>query len=287
MSDTPDLPLPDAWKRLVKGGAMPPEIPMGSPVILQAPGLVSKLAEIMSVIERIPKRGHNQHFNYDFATESDITSEIRQRMAERSLMLIPDVQSVTWRDAQTKSGIQSVCCLMVRFTVYDGQSGETLSFVVPGEGQDSGDKCVPKAMTSALKYALLKTFMIPTGDDPERDHEAPKPSGGRAPRASKSAIGPDPVTHVQHPVPPSARATIPEGCALVLEVQAGQWGKAVGQVLLLDAAGVEHKYAVFDKELVIAAQTACTAGFLVTPTFATPQPGGKTDLKGLRREDVL
>src|SRR5699024_6730814 len=39
-------------------------------------------------------------------------------------------------------------------------------------GQDAGDKAVYKAITGATKYALMKVFMIPTGDDPEQDYEA-------------------------------------------------------------------------------------------------------------------
>jgi hypothetical protein len=43
-----------------------------------------------------------------------------------------------------------------------------------GEGQDAGDKGPYKAMTGAQKYALMKTFMIPTGDDPEADEDVDK-----------------------------------------------------------------------------------------------------------------
>lgn len=38
-----------------------------------------------------------------------------------------------------------------------------------GDGIDSGDKSVGKAMTYADKYALLKAYKIITGDDPDQD----------------------------------------------------------------------------------------------------------------------
>ena len=38
-----------------------------------------------------------------------------------------------------------------------------------GSGQDAGDKGIFKAISGAQKYALMKAFMIPTGDDPEQD----------------------------------------------------------------------------------------------------------------------
>jgi hypothetical protein len=63
-----------------------------------------------------------------------------------------------------------------------------------GEGQDAGDKAVYKAMTGALKYCLLKTFLIPTGDDPERDETPAKPP------APKSAP-PTPKPAAKQPTP--------------------------------------------------------------------------------------
>jgi hypothetical protein len=38
---------------------------------------------------------------------------------------------------------------------------------VAGQGLDVGDKAPYKAMTGALKYALLQSFLLATGDDPE------------------------------------------------------------------------------------------------------------------------
>jgi hypothetical protein len=46
-------------------------------------------------------------------------------------------------------------------------SGEEIVAKVAGQGLDSGDKAPYKAMTGALKYALLQSFLLATGDDPE------------------------------------------------------------------------------------------------------------------------
>ena len=40
---------------------------------------------------------------------------------------------------------------------------------VAGEGLDTGDKAPYKAMTGALKYALLQSFLLATGDNPENE----------------------------------------------------------------------------------------------------------------------
>jgi hypothetical protein len=57
----------------------------------------------------------------------------------------------------------------MEFKFIDGETGEELVFHSEGEGQDAGDKGIYKAITGAQKYALMKAFMIPTGDDPEAD----------------------------------------------------------------------------------------------------------------------
>jgi hypothetical protein len=46
---------------------------------------------------------------------------------------------------------------------------EFIDIVSYGDGIDSGDKSVGKAMTYADKYALLKAYKIVTGDDPDQN----------------------------------------------------------------------------------------------------------------------
>lgn len=132
--------------------------------------LVAKLAEIMGEVEHVAKRGRNENFRYDYATEADIAAAVRSEMAKRSVMLIPSVQATTWDSIPTKSGgVLKLCTLTVLFRLMDGDSDQVIEYTVLGQGSDSGDKATYKAMTGAEKYALLKVFLIPTGDDPEQD----------------------------------------------------------------------------------------------------------------------
>ena len=54
------------------------------------------------------------------------------------------------------------------YTFADVDSDEQLVAKVAGQGLDSGDKAPYKAQTGALKYALLQSFLLATGDDPEK-----------------------------------------------------------------------------------------------------------------------
>jgi hypothetical protein len=131
--------------------------------------LVRKLAEVMGVAERVPKNGVNTYDNYNYALEADIVSAVRKAMAERNLLMVPHVVKADWSTLQRKAGTDRLVILTVRFTVKDGDSGEEFSFEVLGEGADRGDKATYKAMTGATKYALMKLFLLPTGDEPESD----------------------------------------------------------------------------------------------------------------------
>lgn len=156
-----------------------------------------KLAQVMALVERVPKTGHNANHNYDYATEADILAAVRSGLAERHVILAPDVESIVWEKLTTKSGGElKLCTVRVRFDVMDAESGELLSVRMVGQGSDSGDKAFYKALTGATKYAVLKLFLIPTGDDPENEkperNTLPPPAGlagvkARMPKASPPA----------------------------------------------------------------------------------------------------
>ncbi len=57
----------------------------------------------------------------------------------------------------------------IRFTLTDVETGFYEETDITGEGMDKGDKAGYKAYTGALKYFLADTFMVATGDDPEKD----------------------------------------------------------------------------------------------------------------------
>lgn len=135
--------------------------------------LVKKLSDVMKTVKRIPKRGRNDFHGYDYATEADIVDAIRDELAARNVMCIPRTvkQIRTNVERQTKQGSKTAMLLDLEmvFTFMDGDSGEVLECPWMGCGEDSGDKALYKAMTGADKYFLMKTFLIPTGDDPEKD----------------------------------------------------------------------------------------------------------------------
>ena len=57
----------------------------------------------------------------------------------------------------------------LNFILTDIDTGFYEVTTITGEGIDKGDKAGYKAYTGALKYYLANTFMVATGDDPEKE----------------------------------------------------------------------------------------------------------------------
>jgi hypothetical protein len=179
--------------------------------------LAAKLAKVMGAIGYIPKRGRNEFFGYDYATEADVADAVRVALVAEGIVMIPSVRRITEREVLTrKNQKEIVTTVTMDVTFIDGESGGTFTFRMAGAGQDGGDKGIMKAVTAAVKYAQLKALSLPTGDDPEGDDATdraqaqPVPS----PRASAREPGSDDVPapapyrlrSPQPPPPPSESA---------------------------------------------------------------------------------
>ncbi|TFJ92169.1 ERF family protein [Lentibacillus salicampi] len=133
--------------------------------------LIKKLAHVMKQVQYIEKKGWNSFNKYKYATESDVQEKVREELADQNVIMLPDVVEHSTREhINRKNHTEYIATVKVKFTFFDGDSGETIEIHSAGEGQDAGDKAVYKAITGAQKYALMKAFMIPTGDDPEGDN---------------------------------------------------------------------------------------------------------------------
>jgi hypothetical protein len=138
-----------------------------SELATQPKTLIKKLAEVMKAVSSVPKRGHNSFHHYDYATEADIVAALRIELADRHVMILPAVTARSRENVGDKGSV--LTHLEMEFTFIDGESGETLTRPWLGAGTDKEDKGAYKAMTGGEKYFLLKTFLIPTGDDPEAE----------------------------------------------------------------------------------------------------------------------
>ncbi len=76
----------------------------------------------------------------------------------------------------------------LEFSLIDCETGFYEKTVITGEGIDQGDKAGYKAYTGALKYFLADTFMVATGDDPEKESPDEKMNTVKERKASVNQI---------------------------------------------------------------------------------------------------
>lgn len=137
--------------------------------MLHRKSLYIKLSAIRDSMERIPKNGYNDFHKYKYATEDDVTTHLRKQLKEVKLGLT--VRASGENTVQSMGGKcdANLTTVTVIFRIVDLDTGfyEDLPFY--GKGEDKGDKGIYKAYTGAVKYFLMKNFLMSTGDDPEND----------------------------------------------------------------------------------------------------------------------
>jgi hypothetical protein len=164
--------------------------PLRAEAIASAFNLRQKLAQVRREVSYIRKRGRNDAQDYSYAMAADIAGAIGDRLAALNVILGRRNLSIKRSERQHGQGAETVVEVTLDYQFIDGDSDEVLSVPSYGEGRDIGDKAPYKALTGALKYALIQTFLIATGDDPEE--EGPE-AGGVGGRRSEPVISAEEV----------------------------------------------------------------------------------------------
>lgn len=144
--------------------------------------ILKQLHKIQEEVERMEKDGTNSFQNYKYLSESQITYSMKTLLDKHGVVFnYSAIQTGLIPYETAKGGKNFLTTVRIDYKFYDVDSGECLGGSVDGQGSDSGDKGIYKAITGAIKYIYMKTFNIPTGDDPENDK-------GKAGKVDKSKI---------------------------------------------------------------------------------------------------
>ena len=136
--------------------------------------LYQKILTVMEAVDRVEKRGRNEFHKYDYVLEADLIEAVRKTLIEEGVFVFASVVEERTSTAGTEDKPKQITSVKTKYKFVNvdnpEESEEVLGF---GQGEDQGDKGGYKAITGAMKYFLMKTFLIPTGDDPENDGETP------------------------------------------------------------------------------------------------------------------
>ena len=239
--------------------------------------IYGRLAQINGYIGVIKKRGYNDFHKYPYAKEEDLVEEIRPMLSEYGIYIeqslagqnddpgfvtharLPQYKS---RDNTTIDSL-SVITKKFRFVWWNPEGVgpvrqtstgalETTDWVYfMGYGDDTGDKGYNKAETSAVKYFLMKTFMVATGNDPEGDKSVDE-------RAARREAGPVEVRRAQgRPAQPGGRQ----------QQTSSPQTRQIGELLRANGVGSS-------------AEGISTLEAITGDTIPVPQVDGEPDLPG-------
>lgn len=131
------------------------------------------ITNVMNDIVAIGKTRKNVAQNFQFRGIDDVTNSLHPIFAQHGLYVIPRVVSERSEERTTKSGgVLIHRMITMEFDLIDKTGDKITVGPIIGEAMDSGDKASNKAMSIALKYMLFQTFLIPTEEMKDPDHDS-------------------------------------------------------------------------------------------------------------------
>ncbi len=133
--------------------------------------ILKKLHDIMGDVPYIQKdKTHPQGWSY--ASDQVIKNAIHNSMDKFGVLFVLETKNPQYIDngLKTKAGTKIIISqLDTRYYFYDIESGECLSGDFVGSGPGKDEKGIWATTTNCIKYILTTIFMIPTGDDVEKE----------------------------------------------------------------------------------------------------------------------
>ncbi len=128
-------------------------------------GILQKIQKAGEYFDYLPKDKENRFHKYKYVSESLIKEKAHQMLQDLGIVFNFSIEKVDMAVLNE----QILYTITAEYSFIDTDTGERFGGKAAGSGIDSGDKGLYKAITGAIKYIFHSTFLIPSGDDPERD----------------------------------------------------------------------------------------------------------------------
>lgn len=168
----------------------------GAAAETKRPEIYAALAKMIAAVGVVGKNRKNAAQGYQFRGIDDVLSACQGVLAEHGVVCVPRVVEREREVVATKNGGSMASVRLLVDHTFFARDGSFVVCTTLGEAMDSGDKASNKAMSAALKYALVETLCIPTFED-ERDTEtaspemaAPTPQSGKPPTTAAATKAP-------------------------------------------------------------------------------------------------
>lgn len=134
--------------------------------------IFQKISEVMKAVEYLTKDDKVEFgtTKYKAISEEKVTTEVRKELVKQGIVIIPIMQESTVTELiRTDKSVNQRADVHTRYRIQNiDDVNDFIEVESNGSGVDTQDKAVGKAMTYAYKYMLLRTFAIPTGEDPDK-----------------------------------------------------------------------------------------------------------------------
>lgn len=140
--------------------------------------LYQRISAVMQDVEYLKKDDSIGSGNYAYKaiSEEKVTETVRASLIKNGLVILPIKQKhrlndQTRPDRNGQATIVPISTVDTKYKIVNIDNPAEFEILCSsGTGVDPQDKGVGKAMTYSYKYLLLRTFAIPTGEDPDKVH---------------------------------------------------------------------------------------------------------------------
>lgn len=134
--------------------------------------IFEKINAVMKEIEYLTKDDKVEFGStkYKAISEEKVTTAVRNELVKQGIVILPIKQESENKELiRTDKSVNMLTSVHTRYRIQNIEDvNDYIEVESNGTGVDTQDKGVGKAMTYAYKYMLLRTFAIPTGEDPDK-----------------------------------------------------------------------------------------------------------------------
>ena len=134
--------------------------------------IYQKINEVMKNVEYLSKDDKVEFGNtkYKAISEEKVTTAVREQLVKQGIAIVPTNVAIENKELiRTDKSVNMLSTVHVKYKIQNIEDvTDYIEAESVGTGVDTQDKGSGKAMTYAYKYLLLRTFAIPTGEDPDK-----------------------------------------------------------------------------------------------------------------------
>jgi len=124
--------------------------------------IYQRINMVMREVDSVQKEKKKVNGQYTFVSHDAVSAALHKPMVDAGIVMIPSICELT------QDGNRTIAKMDISFVNID-QPDDKVVVNYMGYGIDQSDKGIGKAVSYAVKYALLKVFCLETGDDVEKD----------------------------------------------------------------------------------------------------------------------